>query len=262
MHFVRPELVNEFVIEIASTDNAKETIESLGFELIRKLYGYERLYLARLPEKYLDNVSEHIVRVKRSSEIVRIEQQEKLIRTKRDIVTWNDPKYPDMWYLNRAALKGDGEVDLNVQEAWQLGYSGKSVVVTIMDDGLDHTHPDLAANYAEQASCDVNNGDRDPMPNITNPDNKHGTRCAGQVAAVGNNSNCIVGVAFKAKIGGIRMLDGTITDRVEAESLNFNQNYIDIYSGSWGPDDTGRIYEGPGRMASEAFHKGATTKQH
>ncbi|KAM3174560.1 hypothetical protein ACTXT7_010275 [Hymenolepis weldensis] len=58
---------------------------------------------------------------------------------------------------------------------------------------------------------------------------------------------------------GIRMLDGTITDRVEAESLNFNQNYIDIYSGSWGPDDTGRIYEGPGRLASEAFHKGATT---
>lgn len=40
------------------------------------------------------------------------------------------------------------QVDLNVQEAWQLGFSGKGVVVTIMDDGLDHTHPDLAANYA------------------------------------------------------------------------------------------------------------------
>lgn len=58
---------------------------------------------------------------------------------------------------------------------------------------------------------------------------------------------------------GIRMLDGTITDRVEAESLRFNQNYIDIYSGSWGPDDTGLIYEGPGRLATEAFHKGATS---
>ncbi|KAM7537682.1 hypothetical protein Aperf_G00000068365 [Anoplocephala perfoliata] len=188
MHFVRPELVNEFVIETASADNAKETVESLGFELIRKLYGYERLYLARLPGKNLWIIN---------SEIVRIEQQEKFIRTKRDIVTWNDPKYPDMWYLNRAALKGDGEVDLNAQEAWQLGYSGKGVVVTIMD----HTHPDLSPSY------DVNDGDRDPMPNITNPDNKQGTKCASQVAAVGNNSNCIVGVAFKAKIGGIRMLD-------------------------------------------------------
>lgn len=49
-------------------------------------------------------------------------------------------------------MKGDGEVDLNVQEAWQLGYSGKGVVVTIMDDGLDHTHPDLAANYVISSS--------------------------------------------------------------------------------------------------------------
>lgn len=58
---------------------------------------------------------------------------------------------------------------------------------------------------------------------------------------------------------GIRMLDGWITDRVEAESLSFNRNYIDIYSGSWGPDDTGLIYEGPGRLASIAFRTGAMT---
>ncbi|KAM3174561.1 hypothetical protein ACTXT7_010276 [Hymenolepis weldensis] len=172
MHFVRPELVNEFVIELSVKDQAKEVLESLGFELVRKLHGFERLYLAKLPENSLKNASKIIRRIKRSAEIVLIEQQEKLIRTKRDFVTWNDPKYPDMWYLNRASLKDGNEVDLNVQEAWQLGYSGKGVVVTIMDDGLDHTHPDLAANYAEEASCDVNNGDRDPMPNTTNPDNK------------------------------------------------------------------------------------------
>ncbi|VDK21054.1 unnamed protein product [Taenia asiatica] len=307
-----PKLVNEFVIEIAVEGNARHIIESMGFEFIRKIHGYDYTYLAKLPPKSFGNATKYISRIKRNAEVVLIEQQKQLIRTKRDLVTWNDLKYPDMWYLvfckalyhlmhsipvkvillevffvfeNRASNRDSDEVDLNVQEAWQLGYSGKGVVVTIMDDGLDHTHPDLSANYviafsnfllipventfielfswwlktAEQASWDVNNGDRDPMPNITNPDNKHGTRCAGQVAAVGNNSICIVGVAFNALIGGIRMLDGTITDRVEAESLNFNQNYIDIYSGSWGPDDTGHIYEGPGRMASEAFHKGATT---
>lgn len=37
-HLVRPELVNEFVIEIASQGNAKEIIESLGFEFIRKVW--------------------------------------------------------------------------------------------------------------------------------------------------------------------------------------------------------------------------------
>lgn len=37
--------------------------------------------------------------------------------------------------------------DMKVQEAWKLGYTGKNVVVTIMDDGVDHTHPDLVTNY-------------------------------------------------------------------------------------------------------------------
>ena len=32
--------------------------------------------------------------------------------------------------------------------------------------------------------------------------NGHGTRCAGQIAATGNNSFCIVGVAYDSKIGG------------------------------------------------------------
>ena len=36
------------------------------------------------------------------------------------------------------------------------------------------------------------------------------------------------------------MLDGHVTDRVEAEALTFNHKYVDIYSASWGPNDDGR----------------------
>lgn len=32
--------------------------------------------------------------------------------------------------------------------------------------------------------------------------NRHGTRCAGEVAATANNSFCAVGVAFSAQVGG------------------------------------------------------------
>lgn len=35
-----------------------------------------------------------------------------------------------------------------------------------------------------------------------NGDNKHGTRCAGEVAAVAFNNYCGVGVAYNASIGG------------------------------------------------------------
>lgn len=80
-------------------------------------------------------------------------------------------------------------------------------------------------------------------------------RCAGEVAMQANNNICGVGIAYNAKIGGIRMLDGMVTDRVEAEAFSFKNNYIHIYSSSWGPSDDGRTVEGPGLMASRAFEK-------
>lgn len=36
---------------------------------------------------------------------------------------------------------------MNIQAAWRLGYTGKEVVVSILDDGLETQHPDLKQNY-------------------------------------------------------------------------------------------------------------------
>jgi proprotein convertase subtilisin/kexin type 5 len=72
---------------------------------------------------------------------------------------------------------------------------------------------------------DINGRDDDPtpVPRGDHEKNSHGTRCAGVVAATAGNEHCGVGIAFNASIGGIRMLDGTITDLVEATGLAFNQ---------------------------------------
>ncbi|CAD6196196.1 unnamed protein product [Caenorhabditis auriculariae] len=172
----------------------------------------------------------------------------------------NDPLWTDMWYLNRADTTGFTKMDHNVKEAWDLGYTGKGVVVTILDDGLERTHPDIAPNYDQRASYDVNDRDDDPMPRYEYSDeNRHGTRCAGEVAAIFNNSLCIVGIAYNANIGGIRMLDGDVTDAVEAASVGHNSDYIDIYSASWGPDDDGRTVDGPAKLTKNAFERGITT---
>ena len=40
------------------------------------------------------------------------------------------------------------------------------------------------------------------------------------------------------------MLDGDVTDSVEASALNHAYHHIDIYSASWGPDDDGKTVEG------------------
>lgn len=138
-----------------------------------------------------------------------------------------------------------------------MNYTGRGVVVTILDDGLEKNHPDLALNYDSKASYDINGYDEDPMPRYDIIDsNRHGTRCAGEVAANANNSVCAVGIAFNAKVGGIRMLDGDVTDAVEARSLSFSPQHIDIYSASWGPDDDGRTVDGPGPLARKAFADG------
>ena len=144
---------------------------------------------------------------------------------------------------------------MNVLEAWALGFTGKGVVVTILDDGVQPNHPDLKDNYDPLASKDINDNDDDPTPQ-DNGDNKHGTRCAGEVAAGANNKFCGAGIAYNSGIGGVRMLDGLVNDAVEARSLSANPDHIDIYSASWGPEDDGKTVDGPGPLAKKAFIKG------
>lgn len=54
------------------------------------------------------------------------------------------------------------------------------------------------------------------------------------------------------------MLDGEVTDAVEAHSLGLNPNHIHIYSASWGPEDDGKTVDGPARLAEEAFFRGVS----
>ncbi|XP_066152911.1 furin-like protease 1 isoform X1 [Euwallacea fornicatus] len=199
--------------------------------------------------------SEKKIRLAADTRVLWASQQLAKKRSKRDMRLQNsDPKWGSMWYLNR----GDG-FDMNVIPAWLDGVTGKGAVVTILDDGLEKDHPDLVKNYDPLASYDVNNQDSDPSPRYDMIDsNRHGTRCAGEVAATSNNSICALGVAHGAQVGGVRMLDGDVTDAVEARSLSLNPQHIDIYSASWGPDDDGKTVDGPGELATRAFIEGVT----
>ena len=59
-----------------------------------------------------------------------------------------------------------------------------------------------------------------------------------------------------ALVTGVRMLDGDVTDAVEASSLSLQPQHIEIYSASWGPDDDGMTVDGPARLAKKAFLDG------
>ncbi|KAF7257024.1 hypothetical protein EG68_06568 [Paragonimus skrjabini miyazakii] len=138
-----------------------------------KLMGLDELYLFRSTKRSVRRSSHKISRCSRSPSVQWLEKQVPLKRTKRNTspsFNWNDPHYQDMWYITRGS-RNEG-YDMNVLEAWQLGYTGKGVVVSIMDDGLDYNHTDLRRNYDPMASYDFNDEDADPMPNLLASDNK------------------------------------------------------------------------------------------
>ncbi|XP_048513827.1 furin-like protease 1 isoform X3 [Athalia rosae] len=257
---------NQWAVHIdGGPEVAKDVAKDYGFRYLDKIvdgcYHFEHRGVSKRstdPHHDVQNRLVSDIRVRRA------EQQRAKSRTKRDLVVkrtsavvqaiLNDERWSHMWYLNR----GHG-LDMNVQGAWAEGITGAGIVVTILDDGLEKDHPDLLKNYDPQASYDVNSHDEDPMPRYDLVDsNRHGTRCAGEVAATANNSICAVGVAYGAGVGGVRMLDGDVTDAVEARSLSLNPQHIDIYSASWGPDDDGKTVDGPGELATRAFIEGIT----
>lgn len=69
--------------------------------------------------------------------------------------------------------------------------------------------------------------------------------------------HCIV-IVSSSFLEGVRMLDGEVTDVVEAQSLSINNQHIHIYSASWGPEDDGKTVDGPAKLAKEAFLQGVT----
>lgn len=247
---------DQFVVHVdGGAELARELANKHGFEYLGQVFGdHYHLRHKRIAKRSLQRSEEHHRSLEQEPHVRSFSQQTLKRRSKREFreTVLNDPRWAEMWYLNRGKA-----LDMNVQNVWKKNITGRGVVVTILDDGLEKDHPDLVENYDPQASWDMNNHDPDPQPRYDLVDsNRHGTRCAGEVAAVKNNSICAVGVAFGAGIGGVRMLDGDVTDVVEARSLALNNQHIDVYSASWGPDDDGKTVDGPGELATRAFREG------
>ncbi|KAK0171665.1 hypothetical protein PV328_005088 [Microctonus aethiopoides] len=182
---------------------------------------------------------------------------------------FNDELWNQEWYMqDRRNNKQLPKLDLNVIPLYQQGITGRGIRVAVLDDGFEYTHEDLKNNYVNPTvanevfddpiiSYDINEGDNDPIPRyeITGM-NGHGTRCAGEIAMEANNGKCGVGIAYDSSIGGIKLLDGLVNDRIEGEALSYRQDLIDIYTASWGPADDGKSLEAPGRLANEALERG------
>ncbi|XP_039610855.1 proprotein convertase subtilisin/kexin type 4-like [Polypterus senegalus] len=244
---------NSWVVRISGP---LHSLERHGFINLGKVFpgdNYHHIKHRGLPRISLRKYHSHNMRLKREPRVLWFEQQTVQVRKRRHLTELpTDPLFEKQWYLSK-------DFHLNVTSAWDKGFTGKGVVVTIVDDGIEKNHPDLITNYDPDASYDFVDNDADPLPRYTSDnENGHGTRCAGEVAGIANNFMCGVGVAPHASIGGVRMIDGLVTDIMEAQSFSLNPQHIHIYSASWGPEDDGKTVSGPGRLAKEVFLRGVT----
>ena len=137
----------------------------------------------------------------------------------------NDPLYAQQWHFG---LIG------NIQRIWD-DYDGTGVHVGVYDDGIETSHPDLAANY--DASLHFTYLGTTYAPTITLPDDRHGTAVAGLIAAVDGNGVGGVGVAHGATITGVDVFDPALTADMAIEGAMIRwASHFDIMSNSWNWD--------------------------
>jgi subtilisin family serine protease len=102
----------------------------------------------------------------------------------------NDPHYSNQWALGK----------MNVPQAWNVSKGSLTIKIAIVDEGVQTSHPDLAAKIV--TPYDAVDDDNNQEPNQWDG---HGTACAGIAAAVTNNAKGVAGVARECKIIPIRI---------------------------------------------------------
>lgn len=189
----------------------------------------------------------------------------KRLRFRRSIP--NDPLFSSQWHLRNTGQGGGTEgLDIRVTNVWAQGYSGAGVIIGIVDDGLQFTHPDISPNYVADYSRNWNGApgglfDPSPITSGSAPDD-HGTPCAGLVAARGNNNEGVSGVAPQAGLSGLRLISSAVGDSQEAEAMAYSNEHLYVKSNSWGPFDAVDNLEAPGPLTQLAFSNSVVHGRH
>ncbi|NVM26767.1 MAG: S8 family serine peptidase [Desulfobacterales bacterium] len=173
---------------------------------------------------------------------------------RRAFLTPNDPDFDRLWGLHNAGQTGGTEdADIDAPEAWDTQTGSSSVVIAVIDTGVDLDHEDLKENIwmntgedwvdgipgnngldddgngktDDYYGWDFVNGDNDPDDDNHNDEYYHGTHVSGIIAAKGNNMVGITGVCWSASIMPLKVLDygvnGSVAHGIEAISYAINK---------------------------------------
>lgn len=191
-----------------------------------------------------ESIQEAIQRVKRDPAV---EYAEPKYYYKALATAPNDPDFSKLWGLKNSGQTisspsyttgnpGTPNKDMNVLGAWDVTTDCSSIIVAVLDTGVNYNHEDLVGNmWNGSASCKDPDGatigggcpyhgwDFAGNRSNTMDDQGHGSHVAGTIAAVGNNGKGISGVCQTAKIMSVKVLgaDGFGSNDNIAEGILF-----------------------------------------
>lgn len=144
-----------------------------------------------------------------------------------------DPLFARQWHLNAQdgpQLVADASVF--AAGAWDITRGERSIVVAVIDDGFDLSHPDFRAKDKIVHPKDYVDGDSLPFPEAIHND-YHGTPCAG-VAIAESNGIGVVGVAMGCSFMPVRFPLSASDDEL-IQIFQETCTHADVVSCSWGP---------------------------
>jgi uncharacterized repeat protein (TIGR01451 family) len=145
--------------------------------------------------------------------------------------TPSDPLFPFQQSLQNTGQNGAVPgADINATAAWDITTGTNSIIIAIIDEGVDTNHADLAI---APGGWDFANDDDDPSPGINHA---HGTACAGIAAAI-HNTSLVAGVAGGCRVLPVKIADDTgafTTDEIIGNAIVFAADRADVLSNSWG----------------------------
>ena len=169
--------------------------------------------------------------------------------------TPNDPSYAQLWGLKNtgqviSGVAGLAGADIDAEAAWNLTTGSASIVVGVVDTGVNYNHPDLAANIWSNpggignAGCAAGTHGFNAITGTCDPmdDHYHGTHVSGTIGAAGNNSVGVTGVNWTTSIMGLKFLSasgyGNTADAIEAIDFAIQAKIagvnVRVLSNSWG----------------------------
>lgn len=164
----------------------------------------------------------------------------------------DDPNFVQQWQYINNGVGGLADADLDMEQAWDfttggLTSSGDTIVVCVIDEGVNLEHPDLRQNlWFNHAEIPANNIDDDGNGyiddyrgwNITTGNDdlseggSHGTPVCGIIGAAGNNGEGVSGVNWNVKIMFVKY--GSATEANALSSLAYAYTMRKLYNETQG----------------------------